>query len=278
MSKDKYIKDDEEYQFPNDDEFIGETDSEHESDYDEDDDTDIDTSSESDLNAEDDDSKLNQVLSRVKSVVSDVATRFPILKNKKVMITAGFIAGSIIVINVMTPSHKVDTSAMTQPSSTKVAPPAQQQAPVNQQKIDSLSSQQSAAKQDVDQLKTKVSQLSSSLSSVQQSQRATNQTMQQLSQQMQQLSTQLTALSKTQQAMLHPKDENGVPKAKPITYHLKAVESGRAWIIGSDNQSKSVIVGNTIDKNYGKVVSIDADQGLVYTSSKQVIQFGPNDQ
>ena len=78
MSKDKYIKDDEEYQFPNDDEFIGETDSEHESDYDEDDDTEIDTSSESDLNTEDDDSKLNQVLARVKSVVSDVATRFPI--------------------------------------------------------------------------------------------------------------------------------------------------------------------------------------------------------
>ena len=105
----------------------------------------------------------------------------------------------------------------------------------------------------------------------------TNQSIRELTQQMKQLSVQMNKLEKEQAALAKPKEESAVPSAKPVTYHIKAVESGRAWILGSNGVSKSVIVGDTINIRYGTVLGIDADQGLVYTSSKMTISFGAND-
>ena len=105
----------------------------------------------------------------------------------------------------------------------------------------------------------------------------TSQSVRELTQQMKQLSVQMNKLEKEQTALSKPKQDSAVPAAKPVTYHIKAVESGRAWILGSNGVSKSVIVGDTINKRYGTVLAIDADQGLVYTSSKMTISFGAND-
>ena len=63
-----------------------------------------------------------------------------------------------------------------------------------------------------------------------------------------------------------------------IVYVLKAVVPGRAWIQGSNNTTDSLRVGDSVpNSDYGKVTQINANQGVVQTSSGKSIVFGPND-
>ena len=274
MSNDKSINDDQEYQLPDNDEFLGDAVSDNSDEiFEESDSDDIDRESESG-------SKLEDVLLKVKSHCLELADRFPLLKSKKVIIIVGSIASLMIVVHFITPSPKPANTASMQKSNVSQQAQVQSPAPtttVTQSRLNDLSAKQDSSERSVSQLTSKVDQLSSSLSSVEQSQRMTNQSIRELTQQMKQLSVQMNKLEKEQAALAKPKEESAVPSAKPVTYHIKAVESGRAWILGSNGVSKSVIVGDTINKRYGTVLGIDADQGLVYTSSKMTISFGAND-
>ena len=58
----------------------------------------------------------------------------------------------------------------------------------------------------------------------------------------------------------------------PITYTLKAVESGRAWLQSSRGQSLTVKVGDMLPQ-YGRVDNIDDQVGSVDTSSGKVIEY-----
>lgn len=61
-----------------------------------------------------------------------------------------------------------------------------------------------------------------------------------------------------------------------ITYHLKAVVPGRAWIQSTTGLLTTVKVGDSLS-GYGVVKAINATQGWVGTSSGRVIQYGPYD-
>lgn len=68
-------------------------------------------------------------------------------------------------------------------------------------------------------------------------------------------------------------------KKKPVntvSYTLKAIVPGRAWIRSSNGRTFTVKVGDPIS-GYGIVNAIDSSQGIVGTSSGKLIQYGPND-
>ena len=66
--------------------------------------------------------------------------------------------------------------------------------------------------------------------------------------------------------------EKKEPKKPLLTYHLRAVVDGRAWLVNPQGESLTVVVGESLT-DYGKVTNIFASQGLIATSSGRVIQF-----
>lgn len=66
------------------------------------------------------------------------------------------------------------------------------------------------------------------------------------------------------------------PMIPPVTYYLRAVVPGRAWIYGTNKRSASITVGDRV-KQYGRVLAINAQEGMVVTSSGKVIEFSSAD-
>jgi len=62
----------------------------------------------------------------------------------------------------------------------------------------------------------------------------------------------------------------------PLTYHIKAIIPGRAWVKSSEGLSQSITVGDSVP-NYGKIKIIDPDHGMILTSSGKLIRYGEND-
>ena len=123
----------------------------------------------------------------------------------------------------------------------------------------------------VRQLQGQVQQLTNALNQSRAQQQQLNQSMMVLVSQVQQLTAQVKVLAQPKPV----KVGKAVPKAPPvpvITYQLRAVVPGRAWIVASDGQSQSVAVGDHVEQ-YGTVQSIDADAGVVITTSGKTIKF-----
>jgi intracellular multiplication protein IcmG len=63
-----------------------------------------------------------------------------------------------------------------------------------------------------------------------------------------------------------------VVQPKLENYYIKALISGRAWLVGPDKEYITVIVGDKL-KDYGNIVDINPDQGMITTSSGRAIRF-----
>jgi hypothetical protein len=263
----KYSKHEEEYQFPTDGDCIDDDLSEEPSEHEEEPTVADDTGSTFDANS---------FQLKMKEIATEAAERFPIVKNKKVLAVLGFVLVVMIVLHFSHPAGKndsVNTDAMGA-NQTSVSSPVPDQV---KNSMNTLTSQEAATSNTVNSLKGQVNQVNSSIGSLQQDQHVTNVSVRQLSEQLKAVNVQLAEIAKIQQNLVHPKSEEAVKKAQPVIFHLKAVSSGRAWIVDNNGVSETVIVGSTVNKNYGTVVGIDSDQGMVYTSSKKVISFGASD-
>ncbi len=75
-----------------------------------------------------------------------------------------------------------------------------------------------------------------------------------------------------------PKRPKMIPVSKTpvIKYYLQAVIPGRAWLIATNGTTLTVREG-TLVQGYGVVKLIDPSQGMVLTSSGQVIKFSQED-
>lgn len=69
------------------------------------------------------------------------------------------------------------------------------------------------------------------------------------------------------------KKEEQEQLARKISYYIRAIIPGRAWLRGSDGNSLSVSNGDEIP-GYGLVTDINAEQGYLVTSKKDTIRFG----
>ena len=59
-------------------------------------------------------------------------------------------------------------------------------------------------------------------------------------------------------------------------YYLQAVLPGRAWLQSSLGQTQTVRVGDLL-RGYGAVTAINAEKGVVQTSSGKRIEYGRDD-
>jgi intracellular multiplication protein IcmG len=191
--------------------------------------------------------------------------------HKRIIIIVGVLAGVALVFGIMRNTHKSAEALVTPPPASAPAPVVQ--AVTDPQVIDQLTSlRQDAVNSNgvVRQLQGQVQDLTNTLNQSRASQQQLNQSLMVLMGQVQQLTAEVKVLSQPKPVKAAPP-----PKEKPvpvITFQIRAVVPGRAWIVGSDGQSQSVAVGDTVPQ-YGNVVSIDADAGVVITSSGKTIKF-----
>lgn len=64
--------------------------------------------------------------------------------------------------------------------------------------------------------------------------------------------------------------------APPMKYYIRALVEGRAWLQTDDGGEATVSVGQSL-KDYGTILAIYVNQGLVTTSSGRVISFKDNE-
>ncbi len=195
--------------------------------------------------------------------------------HKRIIIITGAVAAIALVFGVMRMMHKPEAPAASAPSVVQAVtqPVTAAQPVIDPQMADQLT----GLKQDsinntvmVRQLQRQVQQLDSSLSQSRLSQQQLNQSLMVLVSQMQKLTDEVKTLSQPKVKV------HAAPAVKPaepvITFQLRAVVPGRAWIVASDGQSQSVAVGDHVPQ-YGTVQSINADEGIVITTSGKNIRF-----
>jgi len=129
--------------------------------------------------------------------------------------------------------------------------------------MSSMTNQLSGVNSSVNQLSSRFSQLNDALNA--------------LNAKLDQQSAEITRLSAMQKQMKqHAKKKPPTVVNQTMAYALQAVIPGRAWIVAPDGTTLTVRKGSQVT-GYGVVRSIDAQQGLVMTSSGRVIQFSQAD-
>jgi intracellular multiplication protein IcmG len=196
-------------------------------------------------------------------------------QHKRMIIIVGAVVLIAVVFAILRVVHKPVDVPVKAPE--QAAPTLSVQAPqavIDPQVVDQLT----ALKQDsintssaVQQLQGQVAQLNDSLSQSRTAQQQLAQSLMVLASQMQQLTAEVKVLAQPKEVKA-PKPVVKEDPAPVITFQLRAVVPGRAWIVGSDGRSLSVAIGDQVPQ-YGNVQSIDADSGVVITSSGKTIKF-----
>ncbi len=122
--------------------------------------------------------------------------------------------------------------------------------------------------QEIKVLKTELKQANQSMDNLQNS-------LQTLTASVQVLSTQVQLLTAAQIKASVVPVAKAKPEEKPV-YFVKSLIQGRAWLETGDGKLITVKVGDEL-MGYGKVTAISVEDGLVKTSSKTDIKYGPND-
>jgi len=184
----------------------------------------------------------------------------PLLKNKRMLIV---IVALIVVIVGFRLLHS-EKPATVAPAAPAAAPrPVEQTTPTPQpMPIE----QPSRAESQIKDLQSQLSNLQNTINQTQ----AANQTLQ----------NSVTNLTNEVQALTERLNQKApLAPAKPhytVFYHLRAVLPDRAWITSSTGKTITVTVGDHV-KQYGTVRIIDAQQGIIETSSGRRIVYGMND-
>ncbi len=188
---------------------------------------------------------------------------FPQLKNKRVGMVVLIVIVLIILFHFINSAKK--TAAPSESSPQQVT--AQPQNTNLTNSINALQEHGSRTESEIGDLKAQLSDVQTNLSQVQ----ATNQ---QLQTSVETLTTQMEDLSVVLNKLLAKKRPG--PKVKPLVFHLRAVVPDRAWVTSNQGKTVSVTVGDRL-KQYGVVRSIDAERGMITTSSGRDIKYGSND-
>lgn len=217
---------------------------------------------------------------RRRSAVAGFASKFasiPLLKNKRVM---GVIV--VVIVGGIALHFMGDDSTVQKPAPKKTAqPPVQAQTqpqPQVQQVVKtevphSLYGELGNLRAHTSQTQTDISQLKAQIADLQNTVTTTSNENKALKASMTNLSGQVESLKNLLDKTLSRLDERHV---KRITYHIRAVVPDRAWLTSNKGKTTTVTIGDKL-KQYGFIKQIDADNGIIYTSSGRTIVYGPND-
>lgn len=207
------------------------------------------------------------------------------LKHKRVIIILLVVVVGVVVFNFIDkPSSQLQPVAKNKSAATtQQAAVTQTQQPAVTQ---TLSSQ---AQTELSQLKLLLNQQQTAITQVGQQMNQFTTSLGTVAREHQQLSGAVTSLGKKVAELsqkidaLHKKPSKKEPVVKSkkvvvpkVTYYLRALVPGRAWIQNAKGQSRSVSVGNTLPQ-YGTVIAINPQRGIVLTSSGRLIRYGKND-
>jgi intracellular multiplication protein IcmG len=135
-------------------------------------------------------------------------------------------------------------------------------------KIDYLAQQIEKSQSQVVQLSNQVAQLNRELSQAQTDQKGMKSAVFLLSKKVDAVSGVVASMHK-KPAAPHKKAAQSAPK---VTYYVRALMPGRAWLMGSDGISTSVTVGSQL-LGYGRVTMIHVQTGQVSTSAGKVFSY-----
>jgi len=200
------------------------------------------------------------------SAKKSFAQYLPQLRNKRILLVIALVILLIVVFRIVnTEKAPALKPVQTQPVAEEAPPPSNDNDMLGS--LNSLRAHTSRTESQIKDLQGQVADMQSSLNQSQEANQALQKSVADLTSQMQGLSTELNnALEKLKPAAKTPR----------IVFHLRAVIPDRAWIIANTGETESVTVGDHI-KQYGTVRSIDAQSGLIETSSGRKIGYGTND-
>ncbi|MDF1654755.1 MAG: hypothetical protein P1U34_06535 [Coxiellaceae bacterium] len=186
-----------------------------------------------------------------------------------------------IVLRIVSSNHKSKaTTVASKPAVTKpvaqqfVAPTNtgnNQQTDIVQGEVSTLQTKVSDNTSSISQIEQQLNKLQSSVDGVANSRGNTNEALAQLALQVKALAAEIKKRPTTR-----AKEVISLPRLKPVVYYLRAIVPGRAWIYGTNKRSASIMVGDRV-KQYGRVLAINAPEGMVVTSSGKVIEFSSAD-
>ena len=179
----------------------------------------------------------------------------PLLKNKRFVIVVVVLI--VIIVGARLFHHA--PAPITQPVA-QISEPA----PNDNGMLDSFKSRTESQIRD---LRSQLSDLQDSVNQTQSDNQQLQTSVADLTSQVQLMSEELSKLMAKAPAKI---------TAHKIIFHLRAIIPDRAWITSNTGQSISVTIGDHV-KEYGTVQSIDAQHGIVTTSSGRKIEYGPND-
>jgi len=189
-----------------------------------------------------------------------------------IVVGAGIVALGFKLLGPTREKLPTPVPVATAPVSVSNAPPAPLPVPSvdqmqTQNNLQNMASNISDNKSAVQSLQNDVANLKSSLGDLQATQT--------------QMSNTLAAMARQQADLAEklkppPKPKVQTPPITPITYSLRAIIPGRAWIDGSNGNSLSVTTGDSIPQ-YGIITQIDPESGTLATSSGKTITFNNND-
>lgn len=201
-------------------------------------------------------------------------------KNPRVFIVVGVVVVIVIVFYATRPSSPVQTIPNSNVNASQPAATSASMANAEQFNTEQTQDSQQEMKA-LDALKSSVSDRASEITNVQMQLQALQSTVSDLKDSQQSLLATVADLNKSvnqlhQSLTAEHQKEKKAKEAAPIIYHIRAIVPGRAWIVDQNGNARSVAVGDKLPQ-YGKIVHILADRGVVATSSGKVIEFNQNE-
>ncbi len=197
--------------------------------------------------------------------------------NKKIVIIVLVIIVVMIAFKIMN-SHKghqmkpVMRTPAAQPLLPKTPIVMHQASPQVEQQLGVLKQNQQSSSETLSELNAQVQSLRNQINQSNTQQATLNDSIITMARAIKALQSQVKTLHQVKSATSHIK----VITSKPTVYYLKAVVPGRAWIISNNGLTMSVAVGDMIP-HYGRVDAVEANRGMILTSSGKIIQYGTND-
>lgn len=191
-----------------------------------------------------------------------------------------FFSDTKIAVNTKPAITPIETSSP-QPAMVAITPAPVQTTEVHvdnsalTQKVSAIETAQDSVRSEVSSMNQQVGIVNDNVNNLNNQIKNLNQTITNLSTQMANQSQEINLLMERSKPK---KIVRPIPKppTEHISYYIKAVIPGRAWIIGTNGSTLTVREGTRI-AGYGIVRLIDSLQGRVITSSGQVIKFSQED-
>ncbi len=133
-----------------------------------------------------------------------------------------------------------------------------------------LTTKMSTIDQTLTQQQQTIDQIQTNMNTLQDSVAGLNTTVGTVSQQLTQLNDKLGKATAPKKTI-----ESGPPAPPPITYVIKALVPGRAWLLASDGTMLSVAAGNAVP-GHGVVNQIDLNTGQLFMSDGSVFTYDIN--